>query len=218
MKKQDIVNAWATIRKENNSIPDDVLDFMKDSAIEKSEMLNWYNKIDYKAMFGNSNFNLPKKISQKDLLDIYSEAIEKGLIQFKEVSNKKKDRIDLERPFLFKDYQLGQHKLDDLSFQQKPFGFIPTKKSDYDGNKTSWFLNDEIAHWEEPKNSNYPKYTIGYSKFSNVESYSLLAQRSEYAQLQFISSKVNVNNQSKTFKEDVLAMARLLGANFLEEK
>jgi hypothetical protein len=53
MKKQDIVNAWATMRKENNSIPDDVLDFMRDSAIEKSEMLNWYNKIDYKAMFAD---------------------------------------------------------------------------------------------------------------------------------------------------------------------
>ena len=237
MKKQDIVNAWATIRKENNSIPDDVLDFMKDSAIEKSEMLNWCNKIDYKAMFGEN--------------------------------------------------QLDQHNLHDLSFQEKPYGFIPTKKSDYDGTKPNLFLNDEIAHWEEPKisdfeglkrpinfriieeiknkyrkiselklklrpnsieidtdsleeqdlsdkkispkelldmfyqeveNSNYPRYTIGYSKFSNAESYSLVAQRSEEAQLQFIASKVNVNNISKTFKEDLLAMARVLGANFLEEK
>lgn len=33
MKKEDILSAWAKIRKIDNSIPDDVLDFMKDSAI-----------------------------------------------------------------------------------------------------------------------------------------------------------------------------------------
>tara|TARA_R110000772_G_C13056448_1_gene414778 strand:+ start:59 stop:565 length:507 start_codon:yes stop_codon:yes gene_type:complete len=168
MKKEDIVKAWETIREDINPNLDDVLDFMKNSAIEKAEMLNWCNKIDYKAMFGEN--------------------------------------------------QLDQHNLHDLSFQEKPYGFIPTKKSDYDGTKSSLFLNDEIAHWEKPKNSNYPRYTIGYSKFSNLESYSLVAQRSEDSELQFIASKVNVNNISKTFKEDLLAMARVLGANFLEEK
>lgn len=35
MKKEEIISAWAKIREENNSIPDDVLDFMKNSAIEK---------------------------------------------------------------------------------------------------------------------------------------------------------------------------------------
>jgi hypothetical protein len=34
MNKQAIIDAWATIRKENQTIPDDVLDFMKDSALD----------------------------------------------------------------------------------------------------------------------------------------------------------------------------------------
>ena len=34
MKKVDIVDAWARIRTIDNTIPDDVLDFMKDSAIK----------------------------------------------------------------------------------------------------------------------------------------------------------------------------------------
>lgn len=33
MRKKDIVDAWALIRKIDQTIPDDVLDFMKDSAI-----------------------------------------------------------------------------------------------------------------------------------------------------------------------------------------
>jgi hypothetical protein len=203
MKKQDIVNAWATIRKENNSIPDDVLDFMKDSAIEKLETNESLEQISMGFLVNSNKYKEEQlRINEENIIGF-------GIKEYKDNS---------EKPFLFKEYQLGQHKLDDLSFEEKPFGFIPTKKSDYDGNKTSWFLNDEIAHWEEPKNSNYPRYTIGYSKFSNVESYSLVAQRIEDAELQFIASKVNVNNQSKKFKEDVLAMAKLLGANFLEEK
>jgi hypothetical protein len=35
MKSEDIINAWAWVRKNNQSIPDDVLDLMKDAAIEK---------------------------------------------------------------------------------------------------------------------------------------------------------------------------------------
>jgi hypothetical protein len=199
MKKQDIVNAWATMRKENNSIPDDVLDFMKDSAIEKSEMLNWYNKIDYKAMFGNSE----KENGSKNNVKIIDELGDPKSSDF----NSKKNEFYTEC-----------EKLINAWIEEPIQNYSPNKKSDYDGTKPNIFLNDEIAHWEEPKNSNYPRYTIGYSKFSNVESYSLVAQRSEYAQLQFIASKVNVNNQSKTFKEDLLAMSRVLGANFLEEK
>lgn len=37
MNKEEIVNAWATIRRENNTIPDDVLNFMKDSSIKVIE-------------------------------------------------------------------------------------------------------------------------------------------------------------------------------------
>jgi hypothetical protein len=33
MKDKDIIQAWATIREENNTIPDEVLDFMKDAAL-----------------------------------------------------------------------------------------------------------------------------------------------------------------------------------------
>lgn len=35
MKKEDIINAYVRIRQIDHTIPDDVLDFMKDSAIEK---------------------------------------------------------------------------------------------------------------------------------------------------------------------------------------
>lgn len=37
MNKQAILDAWATIRKTNSSIPDDVLDFMKDSSVAALE-------------------------------------------------------------------------------------------------------------------------------------------------------------------------------------
>jgi len=38
--KKAIVDAWATIRRENQSIPDEVLDFMKDSALQKLAEIN----------------------------------------------------------------------------------------------------------------------------------------------------------------------------------
>ena len=34
VNKEDVIKAWATIRTENNTIPDDVLNFMKDSSIK----------------------------------------------------------------------------------------------------------------------------------------------------------------------------------------
>jgi len=37
MKKEDIITAWVKIRKIEHTIPDEVLDFMKDSAINKLE-------------------------------------------------------------------------------------------------------------------------------------------------------------------------------------
>lgn len=37
MKKEDIIAAYCKIRTIDNTIPDDVLDFMKDAAIEKLE-------------------------------------------------------------------------------------------------------------------------------------------------------------------------------------
>lgn len=37
MNRKDIVDAWARIREIDHTIPDDVLDFMKDAAIEKIE-------------------------------------------------------------------------------------------------------------------------------------------------------------------------------------
>lgn len=38
MTKKEIISAWYKIREENNTIPDDVLDFMKDCAIERIEL------------------------------------------------------------------------------------------------------------------------------------------------------------------------------------
>lgn len=35
MTKDDIINAWARIRKIDETIPDDVLDFLRDSAIKE---------------------------------------------------------------------------------------------------------------------------------------------------------------------------------------
>lgn len=35
MTEKDIIDAWAKIRKIDNTIPDDVLDFMKDCAIDR---------------------------------------------------------------------------------------------------------------------------------------------------------------------------------------
>lgn len=37
MTKEDIINAYCKIRSIDNTIPDEVLDFMKDAAIEKLE-------------------------------------------------------------------------------------------------------------------------------------------------------------------------------------
>ncbi len=37
MKREDIINAYLKIRTIDNTIPDEVLDFMKNSAIEKLE-------------------------------------------------------------------------------------------------------------------------------------------------------------------------------------
>lgn len=37
MKKEDIINAYCRIRTVDHTIPDDVLDFMKDSAIKELE-------------------------------------------------------------------------------------------------------------------------------------------------------------------------------------
>jgi hypothetical protein len=51
MKRADIINAWATIRKENHSIPDDVLDFMKNAALtiieqaEAEELRPLFNEV-----------------------------------------------------------------------------------------------------------------------------------------------------------------------------
>lgn len=37
MTKEDIINTYCKIRSIDNTIPDDLLDFMKDAAIEKLE-------------------------------------------------------------------------------------------------------------------------------------------------------------------------------------
>ena len=47
----EILNAWVFLRKHNSSIPDDVLDFIKDSAImvlKDEELLKQLEKFRYK--------------------------------------------------------------------------------------------------------------------------------------------------------------------------
>jgi hypothetical protein len=53
MKKQDIINAYCRIREIDNTIPDEVLDFMKISALEKLDTIE--------------RLNLPKDIDGKQL-------------------------------------------------------------------------------------------------------------------------------------------------------
>lgn len=51
MKRSDIVHAWAKIREIDNTIPDEVLDFMKDSAISALEKEELYTEEQvYRAM------------------------------------------------------------------------------------------------------------------------------------------------------------------------
>lgn len=45
MKEKDIVDAWSQIRGENYSIPDEVLDFMKNAAIEKIKLSEIYREL-----------------------------------------------------------------------------------------------------------------------------------------------------------------------------
>jgi len=70
MTKKEIIDAWAEIRRTNHSIPDDVLDFMKDSAIkaldregkwksvdgiEEVPEGKWLVRIERKSMFGTEH-------------------------------------------------------------------------------------------------------------------------------------------------------------------
>lgn len=42
--KAEILEAWVFLRKHNNSVPDETLDFIKDSAYEKLEKQEKLNK------------------------------------------------------------------------------------------------------------------------------------------------------------------------------
>lgn len=55
MKKSDVIDAYCRIRTIDNTIPDDVLDFMKDAAVEKLEK------------FEKSPINLPKWLSVEEM-------------------------------------------------------------------------------------------------------------------------------------------------------
>jgi len=41
MKERDIIDAWAKIRKTDHTIPDEVLDFMKEAAVQKLKTPNF---------------------------------------------------------------------------------------------------------------------------------------------------------------------------------
>lgn len=55
MKKEMIIDAYCKIRTIDNTIPDDVLDFMKDCAIEKLNTLD--NESDVSNIFKNNKEN-----------------------------------------------------------------------------------------------------------------------------------------------------------------
>lgn len=61
MNKKDIVDAWAWIRKNNQSIPDDVLDLMKDAAIEKLASHTEVKGVDWEILKGGFNPDITHK-------------------------------------------------------------------------------------------------------------------------------------------------------------
>lgn len=91
--QEEIINAYITIRKENNTIPDEVLDFMKNSAINALNPKDEYNdeepKHEYEMHFDSDRDNSP--ISIYDWYPIAThrikepekipEYIEKGLLR-----------------------------------------------------------------------------------------------------------------------------------------
>ena len=83
MNKQDIINAYVTIRKENNTIPDDVLYFMKTVAINQldSEIKpchkgmteeKLYNLVD---VIGNHYFSTNRSDAEKNILRLLKDVI-----------------------------------------------------------------------------------------------------------------------------------------------
>jgi len=75
MKREDIVLAWAKIRKIDNTIPDEVLDFMKDSAIAALEGEELYTKkeVEFIVDFTQSGLDAEGEVRSKifDLIDYY---------------------------------------------------------------------------------------------------------------------------------------------------
>lgn len=55
MEKQEIIKAYLKIREIDNTIPDDVLDFMKDAAIDKLKEKAFTDL----AVFGEAHIELP---------------------------------------------------------------------------------------------------------------------------------------------------------------
>jgi len=69
--KADIIKAWTFLRENNNSIPDNVLDFMKDAALEKlenKEAQSVDNKITELVDRGWAIriYNIPKRVGEMD--------------------------------------------------------------------------------------------------------------------------------------------------------
>lgn len=64
MKNKDIIDAYCRIRKIDNTIPDDVLDFMKDAALEKLNSINNAIRV-MEAMCDNIS-NTEDKVKSKE--------------------------------------------------------------------------------------------------------------------------------------------------------
>lgn len=79
MKTKEIINAWHWIRENNNSIPDDVIDFMKDAAIEKIRKSEMKTKeetekwLEIKALFQKITCNGSREMTEERFIQAMEE-------------------------------------------------------------------------------------------------------------------------------------------------
>jgi hypothetical protein len=59
MKQNEIIDAYCRIRKIDQTIPDEVLDFMKDAAIEKLQLIEDHENCDRGSCFKCKNMHCP---------------------------------------------------------------------------------------------------------------------------------------------------------------
>lgn len=87
MKVQDIIKAYVRIRSIDNTIPDDVLDFMKDSAIEKLKKTKDMNELSKKRIINNID-------EFRNFIDDYSNEILSNILGESDGWNQKITQIE----------------------------------------------------------------------------------------------------------------------------